>query len=272
MKMYRFIGMALAILSMSATEVPQDVPARTKAAVEKTRSQKSYRVAFSADVKVPDSDTMHIEGESVWITPGVLFTQYTATGGEVVRLIRLGERVWLYHMLAEEWLSAEESGKPGAGRGVQNPDEVLAAVLRAADQAAAAGKEKSGDIFEMKLDGELLQKVMRQQATEGTMDWKNSSGTVRLVSGSTDGLMYRLQIGAEVASTEQRLQGKKIGYAADVNLKVYNKDFGLDFTDVDPKTKKTITLPWPPAFLDEAAKAAGIPDDLKAEIQRRRKK
>jgi hypothetical protein len=251
---------------------PQDAPARTKAAVEKTRSQKSYSVTFEAVVKVPDSDPMKITGETVWVASGVLFTQYTASGGEIVRLLRLGEKVWLYHMLAEDWLSAEESGKPGAGRGIQNPDEVLAAVLKAADQAVAAGKEKSGDILEMKLDGPVLQKVMRQQATDGSMDWTKSAGTVRLVSGLSDGLMYRMQVNAEVASNDAHLKGKKIEYAADVNLKSYNKDFGLDFTDFDPKSKKTIKLPWPASFMDAAEKSAGVPDELKAEIQRRRKK
>lgn len=257
-------------LTLEAQE-PGAAPARTKAAVEKTRSQKSYSVTFEAVVKVPDSDPMRISGESVWVAPGALFTQYTASGGEVVRLLRFGEKVWLYHMLAEDWFSAEESGKPGAGRGVQNPDEVLLAVLKATDQAVAAGKETSGEILEMMLDGPALQKVMRQQAADGSMDWKNSSGTVRLVAGA-DGLMYRMQVSAEVASTKPELKGRKIGYTADVSLKAYNRDFGLEFTDIDPKTRRTIKLPWPPEFLAEVDKSAGTPEELKAEIQRRKKR
>ena len=122
------------------------------------------------------------------------------------------------------------------------------------------------------LDGAMLQKVMRQQALEGSMDWAKSSGSVRLVTGTADGLMYRMQVAAEVASTEAHLKGKKIGYSADVNLKAYNKDFGLDFTDMDIKTKKTINLPWPAAFIAEAEKVPGLPDELKAEIQRRKQK
>ena len=274
--MYRMIPMVL-ILAMASVGAAQesavkDAAARVKAAVEKTRGQKSYSVSFEAVVKVPDSDPMKITGETVWVASGVLFTQYTASGGEIVRLIRLGEKVWLYHMLAEDWVTAEESGKPGAGRGVQNPDEVLLAVLKAADQAVAAGKEKAGDILEMKLDGPVLQKVMRQQAADSSMDWSKSAGTVRLVSGPADGLMYRMQVSAEVASTDAHLKGKLISYTADVNLKAYNKDFGLEFTDYDPKAKKTINLPWPVAFMDAADKTAGVPDELKAEIQKRRKK
>ena len=266
----------LAILSaaipMAAQEPATKDASKVKAAVEKTRGQKSYRVGFTAVIQVPDSDPMKLEGETVWIAPGVLFTQYSAAGGEVVRLVRLGEKVWLYHLVVEEWLSAEESGKPGAGRGVQNPDEVLLAILKAADQAVVAGKDKAGDILEMKLDGTTLQKVMRQQAVEGAMDWAKSSGTVRLVAGTADGLMYRMEVSAEVASTDAHLKGKKIGYSADVSLKAYNRDFSFDFTDIDIKTKKTITLPWPPAFLAEAEKVPNLPDELKAEIQKRKKK
>lgn len=265
-------SIAISAMFLAGAQEGGDAVAKAKAAVEKTRSQKSYRVTFDAVVRVPDSDPMKINGETVWVAPGVLFTQYTASGGETVRLLRLGEKVWLYHMLAEEWLSAEESGKPGAGRGMQNPDEVLSTVMKAADKAVAAGKEALGDILELKLDGSALQKVMKQQAAEGTLDWQNSEGTVRLVSGSKDGLMYRLVVSAEVASTEAHLKGKKVGYSAEVTLKAYNKDFGLEFTDVDPKTQKTITLPWPSAFLNEAEKVAGVPDELKAEIQKRRKK
>jgi hypothetical protein len=272
---YSFAGsvaLAAALAAGLMNPAPQqDAVAKTRAAVEKTRSQKSYRVSFDAVVRVPDSDPMKINGETVWVAPGVLFTQYTASGGETVRLLRLGEKVWLYHMLAEEWLSAEESGKPGAGRGMQNPDEVLATVLKAADKAIAAGKDAKGDILELKLDGPALQKVMKQQAAEGTLDWQNSEGTVRLVSGFADGLMYRMVVSAEVASTEAHLKGKKVGYSAEVNIKTYNSDFGLEFTDVDPKTQKKIILPWPPGFLNEAEKIPGVPEELKAEIQKRRK-
>ena len=87
---------------------------RVKAAVDKTRAQKSYSVSFEAVIRVPDSDPMKINGETVWVAPGVLFTNYTASGGEMVRLLRVGEKVWLYHVLAEEWLPDSEVLTPTA--------------------------------------------------------------------------------------------------------------------------------------------------------------
>ena len=265
-----FLLLLAASSIVGAQEPASKDAARVKAAVEKTRSQKSYSVTFEAVVKVPDSDPMKIKGETVWISAGVLFTHYTASGGEEVRLVRAGEKVWVYHIIGE-WLTADEAGKPGAGRGVQNPDEVLAAVVKAADQAVQSGKEAAGDILEMKMDGAVLQKVMRQQASSGSFDWVNSAGTVKLVAGGADSLMYKMQVEALVASTDPQLKGKKVGYTADVTLKAYNRDFGLEFKEFDPKAKKDVVIPWPAPFLDEAEKLKGIPDELKAEIQRRRK-
>jgi hypothetical protein len=252
--------------------VRQDASARARAAVDKTRTQKSYSVSFTAMIQAPDSDKVTIKGESVWIAPGVLFTQYLGAGGDEVRLVRAGEEVWLWHVMVEDWVTAEEAGKAGAGRGVQNPDEVLQAILKVADQAVTSGKAPGGDVLEMKLDGPALQKVMKQQAMDGKLDFANSSGTLKLVLDPSDGLMHGMQVNADVASTEPHLKGKKIGYSADVTLKSYNKDFGLEFKVQDLATGKSVTIPWAAEFLDKAEKVKGIPDELKAEIQKRRKK
>lgn len=265
--------LALAAFMGAASNPPaQDPPARTKTAVEKTRTQKSYSVSFTAVIQAPDSDKVTIQGESVWVAPGVLFTQYSGAGGDEVRLVRAGEDVWLWHIMVEDWVTAEEAGKAGAGRGVQNPDEVLQAILKVADQAVASGKAAAGEVLEMKLDGAALQKVMKQQALDGKLDFANSTGTLRLILNPADGLMLGMQVSADVASTEPHLKGKKIGYSADVKLKSYNKDFGLEFKAQDIVKGKSITLPWAAEFLDKAEQVKGIPDELKAEIQKRRKK
>jgi hypothetical protein len=266
------IVLALAIAGSAWAQERGDAAARTKATVEKTRSQRSYSVKFLATISVPDSTPMELDGETLWVTGGVLFTQYKAPGGEVVQLMRLGEKVWIYDELIPDWIPAEQVGKPGAGRGIQNPDEVLQTILKATDQAVAAGKDAGGDIFEIKLEGPQLQKVLRQQAADGTMDLAASAGTVKLVVNPADGLMYRLEVSAQVASTDPNLKGKKVGYSANVSLKSYNKDFTFEFTQTDRATKKTVALPWSAEFMADAEKAAGLPDELKAEIKKRTKK
>ncbi|HTF57056.1 MAG TPA: hypothetical protein VK661_07470 [Planctomycetota bacterium] len=262
-----FLSPLTLLACLAAQEVGTAAEKRVRGVIEKTRAQKSYSVTFTVEVRVPDSDPMVLKGQTVWVNPGVLFTQYTASGGEEVRLVRVGEKVWMYHVLVEDWVKAEEAGRPGAGRGVQNPDEVLAAIVKASDQAKAAAK----DALEMKLDGAVIQKVMREQATSGSFDWTQSSGAVRLTVGPDD-LMYGVKVDAEVAGTDPALKGRKIGYSADVRLKAYNREFALEFSTTDLKTKKTSPIPIPTFILDEIEKFKGVPDELRAEVKKLRPK
>jgi len=265
--MYRFVGILASLVLLAAQEGGTAAEKRVRSVIEKTKTQKSYSVTFTVEVRVPDSDPMILKGQTVWVNSGVLFTQYTASGGEEVRLVRVGEKVWMYHVLVEDWVKAEEAGRPGAGRGVQNPDEVLSAIVKAADQAKAV----ANDALEMKLDGAVIQKVMREQATSGSFDWAQSSGTVRLTVGPDD-LMYGVKVDAQVAGTDAALKGRKIGYSADVRLKGYNKEFALEFTTTDLKTKKTTPIPMPAFILDEIEKVKGVPDELRAEVKKLRPK
>src|SRR5262245_7133784 len=68
---YRPILLVLAMGLAGAAQQPSDAVTRTKATVEKTRSQRSYSVTFIARIKIPDSDAMILEGETVWVSPGV---------------------------------------------------------------------------------------------------------------------------------------------------------------------------------------------------------
>ena len=60
--------LTLVIAGSAFAQERADAPARTKAAVEKTRAQRSYSVKFKATISVPDSDTMELEGETLWYT------------------------------------------------------------------------------------------------------------------------------------------------------------------------------------------------------------
>ena len=221
--------------------------------------------AFSGVIKIPDSSPMELKGEVVWVSPGVLFTQYTASGGDEVRVIRVGEKVWLYHLQTEEWVPAAEAGKGGAGRGVQNPDEVLATVLQSVEKATGVGKEG----IELKLDGEMIRKVMKEQGDASNFDWAKSSGTVRLAVGADD-LIQQVRVEAQLAAVGPG--ARPASYTAEVRVKSFNTDFAMEFSEVDPKSKKAIPIPIPPRILDEIEKLKGIPDPLKAAVQKWRAK
>jgi hypothetical protein len=248
-----------------------------KAAVEKTRAQKSYSAAFSGVIKIPDSSPMELKGEVVWVSPGVLFTQYTASGGDEVRIIRVGDKVWMYHLQTEEWVPAAQAGKGGAGRGVQNPDEVLATIVQTVDRATGAGKmtvnDKPCDGIELKLDGEVIRKVMKEQGDTTGFDWARSSGAVRLAVGGDD-LIQQVRVEALIALSDPAMKDKerRASYTAEVRVRSFNTDFSMEFSEIDPRTKKAIPIPIPARILDEIEKLKGIPDPLKAAVQKWRAK
>ena len=60
--------------------------------IASVRSQKSYTTTFKAEIDVPGSDTLVIEGRNVWINPGVLYVhyRYTGSGGSEKWILRVG--------------------------------------------------------------------------------------------------------------------------------------------------------------------------------------
>lgn len=214
-------------------------------AISNVRSQKSYRTKFKAVIEAPGSDSLTIEGESVWVNPGVLYIQYTGSGGDQKRIIRVGEKVWVYHELLADWVTSEEMGTPGAGRGVQNPDDVLGVVAKYADRAKPAG-----GAVEIRFSGEDIEKIMKEQASQGTFDFKKSTATARLFV--KDNLLARFTSAAELTSIEENLKGKIVKYSADVQVVGYGKDTSLVFTIPDEKTRKPVEI--------------GVPEHIRKEI------
>ncbi len=259
----------------------QDAPGKAKASIEKVRGQKSYRTSFTATIRIPKSDPMVLTGEGLWISGGVLFIHYRASGGEVKRIVRVGERAWVYHELAEDWATAEELGMNGAGRGVQNPDEVLAVLVKHLAKSSMGAAAMVGgvacDQVELKLAGPDIEKIMKEQAQQGSFEWKDSTAETRLAIDA-DQLVRQLLCQAELVSADPALKGDKVKYGAEVTVLGYNDTFTMPFhveTEVvDPKTKQR-TKTKTPAPLSAAVVAAiaaqpGIPRELSDEIGKMR--
>lgn len=241
----------------------QDPVAQTKAAVEKTRAQKSYSATFTGLIAVPGGAPFHLEGKVVWVAPGVLFLNYKGAGGEELRVVRAGEKVWLYSDQAEEWVDPEEAGKPGAGRGLNNPDEVLQALGKVAGRATSAGADK----VQLKLDGKDLLDVLKRQVDPSAFIWEESSGQIEASIGA-DGRITKIALKSELASSNPALKGKMAVYTGNVEVKEFDKEFSMAFTQVNPVNKKETLIPIAPAVLQEIGKLPGIPEELKAEVKR----
>lgn len=224
----------------------QDAQKQSQSAIEKARSSQSYHTKFKAVIEAPGSDPLKIEGESVWVSPGVLYIQYTGSGGDEKRIIRVGNKVWIYHEFLEDWVTAEEMGTPGAGRGVQNPDDVLGVLLKHVDKARA-----DGNAFALDFKGTDIEKIMKEQASQGTFDWKNSKALAKIFVEK--GALKRFTSQAELVSLEENLKGKVVKYSAEVEILNYDTDKSLSFTVLEETTKKKVPVAIPEHIAKEIA-------------------
>lgn len=253
---------AAALLGFVAAQSGAD---RARAVIDAVRAQQSYRTQFSADIRIPNSDPMAIRGEALWVSGGVLFIDYTATGGDHKRIVRVGERVWVYYEPAEEWVAPEEVGMGGAGRGVHNTDEVLATLSKYVAGARLAGAETQDgqklDAIEIVMTGADIEKVMREQAQQGAFDWTRSKATMRALSDAAN-LLRRLTSSAELVSAEPDMKGQVVTYAADVRITSYNQDYLMAF----PAAGAAREIPLDPTILIAIARQPGIPAALREAV------
>jgi hypothetical protein len=113
----------------------------------------------------------------------------------------------------------------GAGRGIQNPDEVLAVVARHTQSAKAV---KPG-LIELSFAGDDIEKIMREQAQAGAFEWKESSARLE-VGIDADGRVSRFSCDATLKSTNPQVKGT-VRYTGDVELVAYNAATELKFLD-----------------------------------------
>ena len=189
-----------------------------------TRTQKSYETKFKARLTTSGAP-LDYEGRCVWVYPGVLYVHYTASGGDEKMIVRAGDKeTWVWSALAG-WVTKDEIGMPGAGRGIQNPDEILAVLARAGDFAKMA---KPG-VVALTLTGEDIEKIMKEQANKGAFDWKNSSANLDLATDAETRLQ-KFTCDATLKSTDPNVKAP-VRYTAEVSLVGYNGARDLKFLD-----------------------------------------
>jgi hypothetical protein len=210
---------------------PKDARSVVEHALYNTRSQKSYETAFWARLEAP-LGAYDYKGRSVWVSPDILYLEFSGSGKNEQKIVRAGEKsVWVYHSPSGQWPRAEELGDAGAGRGIQNPDEVLGLLAK---HTATAKFLKSGAI-ELAFTGNDLVKIMKGHA--GAINPKTSSAKVELVVDRET----RIEKFA-CDATLVLLAGDKNRYTSEITLVGYNGATGLVFTD---EKKRPIPLPAP---------------------------
>jgi hypothetical protein len=133
-------------------------------------------------------------------------------------------------------------GMPGAGRGIQNPDEVLAVVSR---HPGTARLVKPG-VVELTFGGADIEAVMKEQTSKDAFDWKESSAKLTLTADAEN----RLQSFTCEATLKSTSAGVKemIRYWAEVSVAGFNAARDLK-------------------FLDEKKRAIPLSPDMKASIE-----
>jgi hypothetical protein len=216
------LGQAADPVKPAAALDPQSPPSVLEHAVFRSRSESSYKTGYVATLKVPKSDPYEYRGTAVFVRPGLLFVDYIATGGDHKRIVRAGEPAWVFHSLADEWVDAAEIGMAGAGKGIQNPDEILAIL---GTQSAAAAFDKDGAL-KVALKGAQIAEIMKSQAKQGVFNWEKSSASA-LIRLDEQGRVKQLGVEAEIFDNEKGA----VAYAAQVEVVDYAGTREIAFKD-----------------------------------------
>ena len=214
---------------------PKDARSVLEHAVFKTRTQKRYEVKFKARLTTSGAP-LDYDGRCVWVSPGVLYDYYTASGGDEKMIVRAGDQdVWVYNSIVG-WVTADEAGMAGAGRGIQNPDEILAVV---GANSATARLAKPG-LVELPLSGDDLEKIMKGQANKNAFNWKNSKADLSLAVDAENRLQkFTCDATLEAIGAGANGGNATVKYTGEVTLVGYEGAENIKFTD---EKKREITL------------------------------
>ena len=204
---------------------PKDPRSVLDHAVYNTRTQKNYETKFKAQLSTTGAP-LNYEGKCVWVNPGVLYVHYTASGGDEKMIVRAGPQdAWVYHSLVDDWMTADQVGMPGAARGIQNPDEVLAVVGR---HTGSAKLTQPGSV-ELTFSGDDIEKIMKEQASKDAFDWKESSAKLELTVDA-DNRLQKFTCEATLKSNNPNVKGA-VHYTAEVSLVAYGGARELKYLD-----------------------------------------
>lgn len=221
---------------------PKDPKSVAQYAAFNTRTQKSYETKFKARLAPPQGDALDYSGQCVWVSPGVLFIHYTASGGDEKNIVRVGAQVWIHHALVG-WVTSDEAGMPGAGRGIQNPDEVLSVIAR----HTGGAKLREPGLVELAFVGEDIEKIMKEQSQSGSFQWKESSAAIDL-QADAETRLKKFTCQATLKPGDPKVSGV-VKYTAEVEAVGYNAATEIKFLDekkqeirLAPEIRKAIDL------------------------------
>lgn len=203
---------------------PKNATSLLDHAIHNTRSQTSYETTFQSRAQKAGSAPIDYKGSAVWVAPQVLYVQYTASGGDHKKIVRAGDSAWVYHTLVDDWVSDAEAGMAGAGKGIQNPDDILAAAVG----HTAEAKLVEPGLAELKFTGQTLAKILKGQGNVNDLDWDKSSATLRI---RVDDQTRVKQLTVDAVLQTKGEKPESLTYTAQVDVAGYGGARELIFED-----------------------------------------
>jgi hypothetical protein len=163
---------AAAVVLLLGAQEPKEL---LEEAIRRTRAQESYDVRAKANAKFPNG-AFDYAVTGAWMAPGILAVHAVATGNKEEHVVRVGDQTWVHRSITG-WVTAAEAGEDGAGRGVQNPDDLLAALASRTDRATR-GPDGS---LELSFTGKDIEAILKDLSAGGDFDFQKSRLSIRLV-------------------------------------------------------------------------------------------
>jgi len=215
-----------------ATAAPQaDESKQTlEEAIRRTRAQESYEFRAKADATFPNG-SFEYTASGAWLAPGLLGLHTTASGNKEGHVVRVGDKVWVTHSILG-WVTAAEAGEDGAGKGIQNPDDLLAALSSRCDRA----RLRPDQTIELRFTGKDIGSILKDLSAGGDFDFDKSHLSVRLSLDDASRLKQ-----ASLSAELSHAQGP-MTYSATVDVTGYNVPREITLTT---GAKKELPLPEP---------------------------
>ncbi len=251
----RFI---LATLLLGAG-LQDDAPAKVATAIDKTRAPRSTTAKFRGEVVPPGGAKFEVKGDLVRVAPGILFLSYTGSGGDEIRALRVGKSAWAWDARSEGWGTAEEVGKPNVGRGLQDPDEFLGVLRGLAHCATSARGDPTR--YDAILGAKELEAMLEGLAPAEQFDLKNSKGSFAVVLGP-EGRIRRVELSGHLAAHPDLKDPRASTFQGSIEFEAFERDYWLEFTLVDPATRKAEPVRLSDALADAIRALKGVPAEL----------
>jgi hypothetical protein len=224
---------------MQEKKQEKDPAELVKETIALVKKQKNYKVEFETKLEIPRSDPFETKGTIIKESPDILYIHYTGTGGIDKKIVRKGKLIRILHPVFEVWVDPITFGDPYAGKGIQNPDEILNFINKAVKKEKVKFDKKERK-FLIKLSGKAVADFLEDQGIgKESIKWEGAKIKI-YVFVDKQSLVSKCYLMASMPGKGE-MKGRIIKYKGKIEVKGYNQEFKKPFS-LPEKTKKEIGI------------------------------